>query len=80
MSSVSPTLSCSEPACSATLSKLDKWNMIKAQDAGWFFQRSGIAWCPRHNPPWVAEWRARQVDKGFTLRQSAVSVPRKQAP
>lgn len=26
-------------------------------------QRNGLAWCPDHNPDWVAEWRAKKKAK-----------------
>jgi hypothetical protein len=38
------------------------WGKRKAQAEGWFFTRDGKAYCPVHNPPWVAEWRARRVN------------------
>lgn len=47
---------CSHQGCSAE-HKGDKWNNIKAQEAGWFSQRSGEHWCPDHTPSWVASWR-----------------------
>lgn len=39
-----------------------KWAAIKASEDGWFFSREeSAAYCPAHNPPWVAAWRARQA-------------------
>ena len=49
---------CAEPGCEATV-KDHAWGKIKAD--GWFFTKTGEAWCPDHNPEWVAEWRARQM-------------------
>lgn len=40
--------------------RLSKWDIIKAGEAGWFFQKDGTTWCPEHTPEWVEEWRARQ--------------------
>lgn len=34
-----------------------KWGRIKAQNLGWFFTRSGLVYCPQHNPSWVKSWR-----------------------
>lgn len=36
------------------------WSKIKAQGKGWFFSKAGRAYCPEHNPPWVAEWRKKK--------------------
>lgn len=37
-----------------------RWPKIRAHDLGWFFQKDDTAWCPEHNPPWVAGWRKKQ--------------------
>lgn len=38
----------------------DRWNAIRAVDAGWFMSRaSDKVYCPEHVPDWVAGWRAR---------------------
>jgi hypothetical protein len=50
---------CADPTCEASY-KPHAWGSIHAHAAGWFQQKDGTAWCPQHNPPWVAEWRARQ--------------------
>lgn len=50
---------CSETGCTATY-RDHRWGHSAAAACGWFFQRSGEAWCPEHNPPWVEAWRARQ--------------------
>lgn len=50
---------CRHETCEAEF-KDHRWGRIKAHDAGWFEQKDGTAWCPEHNPPWVAEWRASQ--------------------
>lgn len=42
--------------------RLSKWDVIKAGEAGWFFQRDGTAWCPNHVPEWVESWRERQKE------------------
>lgn len=55
-------LKCAYPSCSAKI-KADHWNKKKAQKEGWFLQRTGESWCPNHNPPWVEEWRAKQISK-----------------
>lgn len=40
--------------------RLSKWDIIKAGEAGWFFQKDETAYCPDHVPDWVPEWRAKQ--------------------
>lgn len=40
--------------------RLSKWDIIRAGEAGWFFQKNGDTYCPKHNPPWVKEWRERK--------------------
>lgn len=37
-----------------------KWGATKAHEDGWFLQRNGDSWCPKHVPDWVAGWRAKQ--------------------
>lgn len=34
------------------------WGHIKAD--GWFFQKDGYAYCPKHIPEWVEAWRAKK--------------------
>jgi len=53
------TVRCSEPGCLHNVSN-HYWGKVAANDAGWFFQRTGEAWCPEHVPEWVEEWRARK--------------------
>lgn len=53
---------CDAPPCTARV-KNHRWGRTKAE--GWFFEkaredRPERAWCPEHNPPWVAEWRAKR--------------------
>jgi hypothetical protein len=40
-----------------------EWGTKEAQRKGWFLQRNGVAWCPDHNPDWVAEWRVKNKKK-----------------
>ena len=40
-----------------------KFGKIRASDAGWFFQKDGVAWCPAHIPEWVGPWRARKREE-----------------
>lgn len=53
--------------CDATTPS-HKWGSIRAHDAGWYFAEDGTTYCPTHNPPWVAKWRARKnnTQKGTT--------------
>jgi hypothetical protein len=52
-----------EPACPATFLDSGRWSRTKAHDQGWFFPRDeDKAFCPDHNPPWVARWRAGRAD------------------
>jgi hypothetical protein len=46
--------------CGKELPKEHAWAKIRAHSDGWFFSKDGTAWCPDHNPEWVAEWRAKQ--------------------
>lgn len=39
------------------------WGAKQAERLGWFIQKNGDAWCPKHIPNWVAKWRA-QKQKG----------------
>lgn len=50
---------CSKEECSKTFTP-HLWGTREAQRAGWFLQRNGDAWCPEHNPDWVAAWRAKR--------------------
>lgn len=52
---------CAEPECPEKV-KDHYWGHVKAE--GWFFSmETGDAFCPAHNPPWVAEWRERKKAK-----------------
>lgn len=55
-----------KPPCSARVRVASKWDRIKAGDEGWFFQKDGTAWCPKHTPAWVAEWRRRKSLEALT--------------
>lgn len=55
-------IDCSEPECDQSI-RDHYWSKVRAGDRGWFFQKSGESWCPDHNPPWVAEWRANKSSK-----------------
>lgn len=55
-------IGCSEPDCERGI-RDHRWARIKAADEGWFFQKDGSTWCPDHNPPWVAGWRARKLER-----------------
>jgi hypothetical protein len=49
---------CNQKACNKK-TKTDKFNAIRAREAGWFFQKDGSIWCPDHVPDWVASWREK---------------------
>lgn len=34
-----------------------KWDTIRADEQGWFHQKDGKAYCPKHVPEWVSKWR-----------------------
>ena len=57
---VTPLKECAEPGCTETF-KDHRWGHGKAQGQGWFLQRDDTAWCPQHNPDWVAAWRLKQA-------------------
>lgn len=48
---------CEEQPCEEKL-KNHAWAQIKSE--GWFFTRDGKAYCPRHIPAWVTEWRKKK--------------------
>lgn len=56
-----PVVTCAESGCDATHRDRHQWDQGEAAKKGWFFQKDGKRWCPEHNPPWVAEWRARKA-------------------
>ena len=45
------------------------WGAVKAHDRGWFLQKDGTAWCPKHTPEWVEEWREREAAKQLKAQQ-----------
>ena len=57
---------CEAPGCDAIVEpsrstgRTGKWNFMKAEREGWFFQRDGTSWCPEHVPAWVPAWREQQ--------------------
>lgn len=53
------SLKCSHPGCRAAL-RNSAWDQIKSD---WFFKKTGEAYCPRHTPIWVEDWRAKQKEK-----------------
>jgi hypothetical protein len=50
---------CAHSGCDATF-KDHHWGHIEAGNKGWFFQKNGDRWCPRHVPDWVEGWRAQR--------------------
>jgi hypothetical protein len=50
-----------EVAPSPNTGRVGKWNKMAAEREGWFFQRDGICYCPKHVPEWVAAWRAKRA-------------------
>lgn len=57
-----PRITCSEEGCNNSFVD-HKWGNHDAYKAGWFVMKDGTAYCFDHNPPWVAEWRAKQKGK-----------------
>lgn len=66
--------SCSKENCPKTYIP-DEWGTKRANREGWFLQRNGDAWCPDHNPEWVAEWRAKQAAKRAARREHKAANP-----
>jgi hypothetical protein len=62
MTHESGTRSCAKEECPKFFPD-HMWGNRQAQREGWFMQRNGLAWCPDHNPDWVAEWRAKRNSK-----------------
>lgn len=50
---------CSHPGCERSF-RDHRWGQTKAHGEGWFIQKDGTAWCPKHVPDWVEEWRANR--------------------
>lgn len=42
--------------------RIGKWNIMRAEKEGWFFQKDGTAYCPKHVPAWVPAWRANRAE------------------
>jgi len=40
------------------------WRDYTKRGGGWFEQKNGDTWCPKHIPEWVAEWRAKRSRNG----------------
>lgn len=62
---------CLQPECPEEV-PASRWDMIRAQAAGWFFPRDdpgGRGWCPAHKPAWVDEWRKRQNAAGRIVKR-----------
>lgn len=53
---------CTHQGCTAE-HPAGKWGDIRAAEAGWFHKKDGTAYCPKHVPQWVTDWRARQAAK-----------------
>lgn len=55
---------CEEVVPKATATKrTSSWDLLRATQAGWFTQKDGQVWCPKHVPDWVEGWRAEQREK-----------------
>lgn len=52
---------CAQPRCKESYSK-SRHETIAAGHKGWFMQKDGQAWCPKHTPDWVASWRERKAN------------------
>lgn len=48
-------INCSESDCTEKI-KNNYWAKVKSN---WFQQRDGKAYCPKHTPAWVDDWRKR---------------------
>lgn len=38
------------------------WGAIKAHHEGWYRQKNGLNWCPKHRPSWAPEFKADVID------------------
>lgn len=63
---------CNHPSCNKKFPN-NKFTRIKAGDAGWFFQKDDVAWCPEHVPDWVGPWRARKKAEA-EMFQTSIAV------
>lgn len=45
---------CAAIGC-ATSTPGHRYGKIRAAEAGWFFQRSGVGWCSAHVPTWATD-------------------------
>lgn len=52
---------CAIPDCEESIKK-GRWSQIKRGE-NWFFTMDDKAFCPKHVPSWVAEWRAKKKAK-----------------
>lgn len=52
-----PDIKCQR--CDATF-RDHEWGHKAAQVDGWFLMKNGDAYCPRHVPSWVYDWRQRK--------------------
>ena len=48
---------CIDLGCTESVAN-HRWGQIKAD--GWFFKKNGDAWCSKHIPDWVKEWRSKR--------------------
>lgn len=48
---------CDERGCNEQI-KNHHWGKIKAE--GWLFSKDGKAFCPKHLPDWLIEWREKK--------------------
>jgi hypothetical protein len=54
-------IQCAFPMCEETYPD-HYWGAVKANDAGWFRQKDGRSWCPKHIPKYIASWRRLKVN------------------
>jgi hypothetical protein len=54
----------------------NKFSVIRASEAGWFFSREEeAAYCPAHVPDWVPAWRAKQAARKFRVQGTQAKLP-----
>lgn len=56
---IKPTV-CEEPKCKDSYVG-HKWGSIKAHAEGWYQQKDGRAWCPKHRPSWAPAREGEQM-------------------
>lgn len=54
-------MECGESGCENTHDSSYRYAVIQAHANGWFSMMDGSSWCPKHNPEWVKEWRAKKA-------------------